>query len=67
MTNVVLSKNNSLAFLMAKTTNISLNVFCANEHELVASSVMIRDAYKSLTGGKDMWEGRLELSDGREM
>lgn len=33
--------------------------FCANERELAASSAMIRDAYKSLTGGKDMLEGRL--------
>lgn len=33
---------------------------CANECELVVSYVVIRDTYKSLTGGKDMWRGHVK-------
>lgn len=33
---------------------------CANEREFVMTCMMIRDTYKSLTGGKDMWKGHVK-------
>lgn len=61
--------------LIGKLFNVLQNEYatkllCANERELAASSVMSRDAYKSLTGGEDMCKGHLKsvaLSDGREI
>lgn len=43
-----------------KNPEYETKCLCANEHELVVSSVMSRDTYKSLTGRKDMWKGRLK-------
>lgn len=35
-------------------------MICANEREYVMSCMMIRDTYKSLTEGKDMWKGHVK-------